>query len=104
MFHPPMPAEPSPVGPFCRMCGPMAPMFMCGVCGTTQGLYMPGMAAPPPQPMGGSSLVAPVVQASPNASQGEVKSLVMTFAKGCAGGAGRGAGNFLEDAMGAWLQ
>lgn len=102
-FHPPMPAEPSPSGPFCRMCGPMAPMFMCGVCGTRQGLFMPGMAAPPQQGFAGSQFVAPVVQAPQGASQGQVTSLLMTFAKRCANSAGDQFGNDLGEAMGAWV-
>ena len=102
-FHPPMPAEPSPSGPFCRMCGPMAPMFMCGVCGTRQGLFMPGMAAPPQQGFTGSQFVAPVVQAPQGASQGQVTSLLMTFAKRCVGSAGDQFGNDLGEAMGAWV-
>ena len=80
----------------------MAPMFMCGVCGTTRALYMPGMAGPP-QTMGGQQLVAPVVQAPQGASHGQVSSLLMTFVRETVGGAGNQFGNDLGQAMGAWV-
>jgi hypothetical protein len=102
-FHPPIPAEPSPMGPFCPMCGPMAPMFMCGVCGTMQGLYMSGMASPPQQQMGAASLVAPVVNASPAASHGQIQDLLKSFAGDCARSAGKSFGQSLGQAMGAWV-
>jgi hypothetical protein len=95
MPHMPTPVEPSPMGPFCRWCGQMPPVFLCTICGTRQGVYMPGMPAPQVSGWGGPQLVAPVVQAPQNASQGNVHGLMVEFA--------RGAGGAAVDVMKAWL-
>jgi hypothetical protein len=63
MFHPAMPTEPSPMGPFCGFCGVLPPVFMCGMCGTVQRLFVPGMSAPPTPTFGGPQLVAAAMQA-----------------------------------------
>jgi hypothetical protein len=103
MPHVPMPVEPSPVGPYCQFCGQMPPIFLCTVCGTRQGLYMPGMAAPPAPAMGAAPLVAPVVQAPQAASHGEVHDLIMSFVREGVSAAGKGAGQALGQRVGAWM-
>jgi hypothetical protein len=104
--HPPLPAEPSPMGPCCGFCGVMAPVFTCMRCGMVQGMYMPGMA-PPPAPFPGlSPLVAPVYQAPASAPPHQIESglrttaqtFVREIAKGFAGQLGQDAAN----AMAGW--
>ncbi len=100
-MHPPVPFQASPMGPYCGFCGPRPPMFTCSVCGTTQGLYMPGMAVPPAQGMGIAPLVAPVVQAAPGAapSQGEMRSAAQDFRSGFA----KQMGGYAADMVYAWV-
>ena len=103
MPHVPVPVEPSPVGPYCQFCGQMPPIFLCTVCGTRQGLYMPGMAAPPAPAMGAAQLVAPVVQAPQAASHGEIHNLIMSFVREGVSAAGKGFGQQMGQSMGAWM-
>jgi hypothetical protein len=98
--HMPMPAEPSPQGPFCRYCGPMAPMFVCGVCGTRQGLYMPGMPPPAPAGMGFAPLVAPVVQAPQGASATQVQGRMASVVRSAE--TALRIGDEVMDMFGAW--
>jgi len=84
------------MGPYCPYCGPMPPVFTCPRCGTIQGLYMQGMAAPSQMP-GVGPLVAPVVQTQGSAppSHGAFQQLAIeiagAFGKGFAGAAGQRA-------------
>ena len=103
MPHAPMPVEPSPMGPYCQFCGQMPPIFLCTVCGTRQGLYMPGMAAPPAPAMGAAPLVAPVVQAPQAASHGEVHSLIMSFVREGVKSMGGEVGQQAGQSMSAWM-
>jgi hypothetical protein len=101
--HVPVPVEPSPMGPYCPWCGPLPPIFMCTICGTTQGLYLPGMTVPPAQGAGIAPLVAPAVQAPQGASPAQVHGglkevgldFLKSFSKEFGGEAGR--------AVGAWI-
>jgi hypothetical protein len=104
MPHMPVPVEPSPMGPYCRFCGQMPPIFTCMVCGTTQGLFMPGMAAPPAPAMGAGPLVAPAVQAPEAASQGDVRSLIMSFVREGVSSMGEQVGQEVGQSMGAWMR
>ena len=103
MPHVPVPVEPSPMGPYCQFCGQMPLIFLCTVCGTRQGLYMPGMAAPPAPAMGAAPLVAPVVQAPQAASHGEVHDLIMSFVREGVSAMGKGVGQQAGQSMGAWM-
>ena len=69
MPHAPLYVEPSPMGPYCGWCGLMPPVFTCVQCGTTQGVYMTGMAVPRAL---GQGLVAPVFAASEGTSQNQL--------------------------------
>ena len=108
-FMPHMPAmvEPSPMGPYCAVDGPLPPIFTCMMCGMTQGLYVQGMSAPPSMPMGAQSLVALAVQAPPNAPQGQVKGLVAQcaseFVKQFVGGVGSRFGQAAGSGMAGWM-
>jgi hypothetical protein len=104
MPHMPTPVEPSPAGPYCRWCGQMPPIFMCMVCGTRQGLYVPGMAAPPAPSMGAAPLVAPAVQAPQGASEGQVRGLIMTFVREGLASMGQQVGQDVGQSMGAWMR
>src|SRR5690349_23248249 len=73
MPHMPMPAEASPYGPACGFCGVMPPYFTCMRCGAVQWMYLQGAGAPPPQQ---GQMIAPVVQASQNAGQGQLRGLM----------------------------
>jgi hypothetical protein len=103
MPHMPTPVEPSPMGPYCPFCGQMPPFFTCTVCATTQGLFMPGMAAPPAPAMGAGPLVAPVVQAPQATSHGEVRELIMSFVREGVGAAGKAVGQGAGQTMAAWM-
>jgi hypothetical protein len=74
------------------------------VCGTTQGLFMPGMAAPPAPAMGAGPLVAPAVQAPEAASQGDVRSLIMSFVREGVSSMGEQVGQEVGQSMGAWMR
>jgi hypothetical protein len=64
-------------------------VFMCGYCGTTQYLLLPGVPAPSPAFAGSSQSYAAVVQAPAGASNSAVMELLKEFV----GGAGEAAGN-----------
>jgi hypothetical protein len=74
------------------------------VCGTVQGLYLPGMTVPPAQGAGIAPLVAPAVQAPQGASTAQVHGglkkaageFVSSFSKGLGDEAGRAVGNWLS--------
>jgi hypothetical protein len=103
MPHMPVPAEPSPMGPTCGYCGVMAPMFMCTVCGTTQGLYFPGMTVPPAQGAGVAPIVAPVAQAPANASPQQLQSGFGKAAEAFGSSFGRQLGENLANSMSGWM-
>ena len=63
MPHPAMPVSLTSMGPTCRMCGPLPPVFTCPFF-HTQYLYVPGIS---PMPQHGYTY-APVVQARPGES------------------------------------
>jgi hypothetical protein len=73
------------------------------MCGTTQGLYIPGMTVPPAQGAGVAPLVAPVMQAPQGASQAQVhgglKEVGLEFVRSF----GKGMGDQAGAAVGAWL-
>jgi hypothetical protein len=103
MPHMPTPVEPSPTGPFCRFCGQMPPVFTCMVCGTRQGLFVPGMAAPPSAGQA-APLVAPAVEAPPGASEGEVHGQLRSYVSEFVTSLGKGVGQELGQSMGAWMR
>lgn len=98
MPHGPVPVEASPMGPCCGWCGPLPPAFTCMNCGTFQGLYLPGMAAPPAQ----APLVAPVVQASSQPSQSRFADLAMGMVRECMNSFGQQLGQNGANSLGAW--
>jgi hypothetical protein len=102
MFHAPVPTEPSPMGPMCAWCGVLAPMFTCGVCGTTQGLYVPGMTVPPAQGAGIAPLVAPAVQAPEAASPHQLKSGFESAVNEFMGSFGKQLGQNVANSMSTW--
>jgi hypothetical protein len=104
MLHPSTPVEPSPMGPYCRFCGRMPPIFTCMVCGTTQGLLVPGMAAPQVPAGAAAPLVAPAVEAPPGASEGEVHGQLSSFVSEFVTSVGKGVGQELGQSMGAWMR
>lgn len=95
------------MGPLCGVCGVISPVFRCMGCGTIQGMYMPGMAAPPAPYPGLPSLYAPVYQAPASAAPHEVQRGIKStaqvfcqeFVKGFAGQVGHDAAN----AMAGWM-
>jgi hypothetical protein len=94
--HMPTPVQTSAFGPYCPYCGPLPPVFTCSLCGTMQGLYVPGMPVPQVQRMG-TPLVAPVLQAPQGASSGQLQSglkkVAMEFLTAVAQQAGSNVGN-----------
>lgn len=103
MPHVPVPVEASPMGPACPWCGPMPPIFTCTICGTTQGLYMPGMSVPPAQGPGIAPLVAPVAQAPQGAAPHQVHSGLQEVANEFAGAFGKQLGQGVANSVGAWM-
>ena len=103
MPHVPVPVEPSAMGPACGWCGPLPPIFTCMVCGTTQGLYIPGMTAPPAQGAGVAPLVAPVAQAPPNAAPHQLRSGFEQAAEQFASSFGKQFGQNLANSMSTWM-
>lgn len=99
MPHAPLYVEPSPMGPCCAWCGLMPPVFTCFACGTTQGLYMPGMAVPQTR---GPGLLAPVISTSEGASQGQIARLMTGAVKTLLNEAATQAGQNVGDRMTAW--
>jgi hypothetical protein len=97
--HPPLAVEASPMGPYCGYCGPLQPVFRCGMCGSVQYLLLLGMGPPPTPAFGNAQLVAPVVQAPEAASKGQVRSLIVECVKAFAGPAGKEFGH----SMGVWM-
>jgi hypothetical protein len=104
MPHMPTPVEASPTGPFCRFCGQMPPIFTCMVCGTRQGLLVPGMAAPPVPAGSAAPLVAPAVEAPPGASEGQVHSQLSSFVSDFVSSVGKGVGQEFGQSMSAWMR
>ena len=100
MPHMPMPAEASPMGPYCGFCGPVPPIFTCMTCGARQWLFMPGARVPPPQVMGaGPPSIAPVVQASEHTNEHDLKSMCGKILSDFLGEAAKSAGRqFGQDA------
>jgi len=103
MPHVPVPVEPSPMGPACGWCGPLPPIFTCMVCGTTQGLYIPGMTVPPAQGAGVAPLVAPVAQAPPGASANQVHGGIKDAGREFVTSFGKGLGEEAARVVGAWM-
>lgn len=103
MFHVPMPTEPSPMGPICAWCGVLPPMFTCTACGTTQGLYMPGMTVPPAQGAGVAPLVAPAVQAAEAASPHQLRSGFERALSEAANSFGKQLGQNVANSMSTWM-
>jgi hypothetical protein len=101
MPHVPMMVEPSPMGPYCGYCGPLQPVFMCTICGTVQGLYLQGQAAPPPQAPG-MQFIAPAVQAPQSAQSGNVAKLLEGFVGDVLSGVGKQLGQNLANSMSGW--
>jgi hypothetical protein len=103
MPHVPVPVEPTAMGPTCAWCGPLPPIFTCMVCGTVQGLYLPGMTVPPAQGAGIAPLVAPAVQAPQGASPAQVhgglKEVGLEFVRSF----GKGLGDQAGMAVRAWV-
>jgi hypothetical protein len=67
------------------------------------GLYMPGMPAPPAPAMGAAPLVAPVVKAPQAASEGDVRSMIMSLVREGVTSMGKEVGHELGQSMGAWM-
>lgn len=103
MPHIPTPVEPSPMGPACPWCGPLPAIFTCMMCGTTQGLYIPGMRVAPAQGAGVAPLVAPVAQAPPGASQAQVHGGLKEVALEVVRSAGKGFGEGAANVVGGWV-
>ena len=103
MPHVPVPVEASPMGPACGWCGPLPPIFTCMMCGTTQGLYLPGMSVPPAQGAGVAPLVAPVAQAPQNAAPGQLQGGFEHAANEFASSFGNQLGENLANSMSAWM-
>jgi hypothetical protein len=99
--HMPMPVQASPMGPYCGYCGPLPPVFTCTICGTMQGLYLPGMAVPQAQRMG-MPLVAPVLQAPPGAPPNQLRSGLKDVALEFLTSAAKQAGTNFGNQMTAW--
>jgi hypothetical protein len=104
MPHVPVPVEPSPMGPACAWCGLMPPIFTCMVCGTTQGIYIPGMTVPPAQGAGVAPLVAPVAQAPPGASLNQVHGGIKDAGHEFVTSLGKGLGEEAARMVGAWMR
>jgi hypothetical protein len=102
MPHYPMAAEPSAWGPACGFCGVMPPYFTCMNCRTTQWLYLQGTAVPQQATMPGQ-MVAPVIQAAPNAQPHELKSLCADFASSFLKGMGNQLGQSAAHGMSGWM-
>jgi hypothetical protein len=98
MPHGPVPLQAARTGPHCAWCGPIPPVFTCMNCGTFQGLYLPGMGAPP----AGARLLAPVVQARSQPSSswfaGAAKDMLREAMSSFSQQFGQNAAN----SMGAW--
>jgi hypothetical protein len=103
MPHVPVPVEASPMGPACGWCGPLPPIFTCMVCGTTQGLYIPGMTVPPAQGAGVAPLVAPVAQAPPGASANQVHGGIKDAGREFVTSFSKGLGEEAAKVVGAWM-
>jgi hypothetical protein len=99
MPHAAVAVEPTPMGPACAWCGLMPPVFTCFVCGTTQGVYFPGMTRPPAQGAGVAPLVAPVAQAPPNAAPHQLRSGFEQAAEQFASSFGKQLGQNLANSM-----
>jgi hypothetical protein len=97
----PMPVQASPMGPYCQFCGPLPPMFRCTICGTVQGLYVPGMPVPQVQ-RAGMPLVAPVLQAPQGAPQNDLRSGLRKVAIEFLSSAAHSAGDNMGNQMTAW--
>jgi hypothetical protein len=81
----------------------MPPVFTCTICGTTQGLYMPGMTVPPAQGAGIAPLVAPVAQAPEGAAPHQLRSGFEDAVHGFASAFGKQFGQNVANSMGAWM-
>jgi hypothetical protein len=82
MPHAPAPAVSIPGGLACQLCGPLAPIYTCTICWTTQMIYLPGSTSIPTQPMAGASqYIAPIVEARPNTDQHELTAKFSDVAK-----------------------
>jgi hypothetical protein len=103
MPHAPMYVEPSPMGPFCGVCGPLPQIFRCMYCGAVQAMYMPGMAAPQLTGPGSAQLVAPAFQAAPNASPSHVDSGLKQCANAFLSTFGKDLGHVAANYVGAWV-
>jgi hypothetical protein len=104
MVHPAVPVEPSPMGPACGWCGLLPPVFTCMVCGTTQGLYIPGMTVMPAQGAGIAPLVAPAVQAPQGASPAQVHGGLKEVGLEFISSFGKGFGEGAAGAVRTWIQ
>lgn len=97
MPHGPVPLQASPMGPYCGWCGTIPPVFTCMNCGTFQGLYLPGMGAPPP-----GRLLAPVVQASSQPSTNWVAGAAKDMVHELMSSLGQQLGQNVANNMGVW--
>jgi hypothetical protein len=73
------------------------------VCGTVQGLYLPGMTVPPAQGAGIAPLVAPAVQAPQSASPAQVQGGLKEAGREFVSSFGKAFGEEAGRAVGAWL-
>jgi hypothetical protein len=89
MPHAPLPTEASAMGPFCNYCGVLPSLFTCMACGTSQWIYIQGMA-PPPQAMGQQSRIAPAVSSNSGSPphHGAFTEVLVAFAKAAGTGFG----------------
>jgi hypothetical protein len=89
MPHAPLPTEASAMGPFWNYCGVLPSLFTCMACGTSQWIYMQGMA-PPPQAMGQQSRIAPAVSSNSGSPphHGAFTEVLVAFAKAAGTGFG----------------
>jgi hypothetical protein len=99
--HLTLPVAGTPMGPYCGQCGPLAPVFICMHCGVRQGLYVPGMSAPPAG-LGAWSHVAPTVSANAGTGPGDLQRMVSSAAGNFLDEFASQLGNELATCMGAW--
>ena len=74
MGHRPVLVVGTPNGAYCSACGILPPIFMCMHCGCRQYLMVQGAPFPAAASIGPGQVVAAAVQASPQASEGTLKS------------------------------
>jgi hypothetical protein len=73
------------------------------MCGTIQGLYLPGMTIAPAQGAGIAPLVAPILQAPQSASPNQLRSGFASLGRELFSSFGQEFGQDMADSMAAWM-